>query len=44
MDPWLKRCSLLRKDTGEKMTIEGARKWFKQAAHDLDMAGKNIEI
>ena len=38
------RCSLLRREKGEKMTIEVARKWYKQAAHDLDMAGKNTEI
>ncbi len=26
------------------MTIETARKWFKQATHDLAMAKKNVEI
>ena len=38
------RCSLPRKSAGENVTTEVAKKWFKQAAHDLDMAAKNIEI
>jgi HEPN domain-containing protein len=26
------------------MSVETARKWFRQARHDLEMAGRNIDI